>query len=114
MCFYPVNKEAMSDCSNTDPKSEFKAATRWAWISLMIEVKTQHGDCPFAFDNKDNESRKSNSSVEPGSAAREQADGPEVSRESTSGSSSLLAGGRRPTLFRSSKITRHFGMLPPK
>ncbi|KAH9835422.1 uncharacterized protein C8Q71DRAFT_710121, partial [Rhodofomes roseus] len=47
--------DARADYASTDDdseKKEFRASTRWAWISLLVEIKTALDKCAFTFDNK--------------------------------------------------------------
>ncbi|TFY54577.1 hypothetical protein EVJ58_g8777 [Rhodofomes roseus] len=49
---YPVHPQATADyASATADADTFQAQTRWAWISLWVEVKTAHNDCPFEMQN---------------------------------------------------------------
>ncbi|KAH9932195.1 uncharacterized protein B0H18DRAFT_49889 [Fomitopsis serialis] len=60
LSFYPDHDDAKSDYelpkprkrAEARPQVKDQASTRWAWISLAIEVKTDHAHCAFVFDNK--------------------------------------------------------------
>ncbi|KZT68417.1 hypothetical protein DAEQUDRAFT_766409 [Daedalea quercina L-15889] len=52
VCFYPVNERAVADYTVTEPKTMFQGSIRWAWISLLIEIKTAYDKCPFQFNPK--------------------------------------------------------------
>ncbi|TFY54281.1 hypothetical protein EVJ58_g8957 [Rhodofomes roseus] len=52
---YPTHRDARADYASADDdseKKEFRASTRWAWISLLVEIKTALDKCAFTFDNK--------------------------------------------------------------
>ncbi|KAH9835400.1 uncharacterized protein C8Q71DRAFT_908540 [Rhodofomes roseus] len=49
--FYPVDDDAKCDYTCPGLKRS-RAATRWAWISLLVEIKTTHKYCAFEFEEK--------------------------------------------------------------
>ncbi|KAI0724850.1 hypothetical protein C8Q72DRAFT_647456 [Fomitopsis betulina] len=51
LCFYPADGVAKRDYSIRRSKG-CSARTRWAWISLLAEVKTTHEQCAFNFEVK--------------------------------------------------------------
>ena len=52
-------EDAIHDYGQLASEPENHAApTRWAWVSLLIEVKTASSQCPFAFDWKTRKSGK--------------------------------------------------------
>lgn len=37
----------------TAPSTPYQASTAWAWVSLLVEVRTRHADCAFSFALRD-------------------------------------------------------------
>ncbi|KZT68372.1 hypothetical protein DAEQUDRAFT_727941 [Daedalea quercina L-15889] len=84
VCFYPIHKDAQSDYVCTGSKSEVQAITRWAWISLMIEVQIRREESAFAFDKKDGDGDgERGSAANPEDAVGEENNGPQELRDST-------------------------------
>ena len=50
VAFYPTHRAAERDYGElAEEKTNHRAPTRWAWISLLVEVKTNPPDSPFTF-----------------------------------------------------------------
>ena len=52
LCFYPAGGDAEKDYTIWRHQGNYDAHTRWAWISLLAEVKTTREQCAFEFQNK--------------------------------------------------------------
>ena len=52
LCFYPADGIAKTEYSLRKSRRVYDARTRWAWISLLGEIKTVHDQCPFSFGEK--------------------------------------------------------------
>ena len=57
LCFYPADGIAKTEYSLRKSKRVYDARTRWAWISLLGEIKTVHDQCPFSFDEKNDQEK---------------------------------------------------------
>ena len=69
LCFYPADGNAKKDYSLWKADGGYGAHTRWAWISLLAEVKTTHEQCAFEFQIK-NRPKKTNDQAEPATGAK--------------------------------------------
>ncbi|TFY68521.1 hypothetical protein EVJ58_g968 [Rhodofomes roseus] len=81
--FYPVDDDAKGDYTRPGLIGS-RAATRWAWISLLVEVKTDHKHCAFEFEDekvekKDVGRKKAADGGEDGGEDAEHHDGPQES-----------------------------------
>ncbi|KAH9835398.1 uncharacterized protein C8Q71DRAFT_859028 [Rhodofomes roseus] len=81
--FYPVDDDAKGDYTRPELTGSH-AATRWAWISLLVEVKTAQKHCAFDFEDekvekKDVGRKKAVDGGEDGGGDAEHRDGPQES-----------------------------------
>ncbi|TFY58016.1 hypothetical protein EVJ58_g6674 [Rhodofomes roseus] len=93
VAFYPVDDDAQRDY--TRPKlTTPRAATRWAWISLLVEIKTAHNNCALWFEDKkvakkDGDRKKAADGGEDGGGDAEDLDGPQESAAVDKGKGAL-------------------------
>ncbi|KAH9835418.1 uncharacterized protein C8Q71DRAFT_119192 [Rhodofomes roseus] len=77
--FYPTHGDATADYAlpheSSKQASQFRASTRWAWISLLVEIKTVHDQCAFEFENKSNADGVKESATEDNGNARSESRG---------------------------------------
>ena len=59
LCFYPADGDAKRDYTLWQADGDYDAHTRWAWISLLAEVKTTHEQCAFEFQVKNKPKKRS-------------------------------------------------------
>ncbi|KAH9932213.1 uncharacterized protein B0H18DRAFT_952364 [Fomitopsis serialis] len=56
VCFYPDHDDAKSEhtlpAQGTRRQAGFRGRTCWAWVSLPVEVKTDHRECASQFEEK--------------------------------------------------------------
>lgn len=64
LCFYPADGDAKKDYTLWNANGEYDAHTRWAWISLLAEIKTTHEQCAFEFQIK-SKTKKANDQDKP-------------------------------------------------
>ncbi|EPS95907.1 hypothetical protein FOMPIDRAFT_100056 [Fomitopsis schrenkii] len=88
VCFYPAEEPAEPAYRRKAPSTTYQASNAWAWVSLLIEVKTCHCDCAFGFAVRERSAKPENKSVATGDEARETGEidvvpGPEDSVDST-------------------------------
>ncbi|KAH9835412.1 uncharacterized protein C8Q71DRAFT_118720 [Rhodofomes roseus] len=81
--FYPVDDDAQRDYIRPELTTP-RAATRWAWISLFVEIKTAHNNCALRFEDKrvtkkDRRRKKAADGGEDGGGDAEDLDGPQES-----------------------------------
>ena len=58
ICFYPTGESAESAYKRSSPSTPYQASNAWAWVSLLIEVKTCHSHCAFGFEVKEKPANK--------------------------------------------------------
>lgn len=60
ICFYPTGEPAESAYKRSAPSTPSQASNAWAWVSLLVEVKTYHSDCAFGFEVKEPSGKSKN------------------------------------------------------
>lgn len=61
VAIYPTHKDAVRDYGQLAADNH-RVPTRWAWISLLMEVKTSSADSPFSFRSKTTKASKASPS----------------------------------------------------